>query len=253
MIVRPYYLDMLKTYRDVPLVKILAGIRRCGKSTILDMLKDDLLGSGIAADHVIHLRYTSEELDDSMTAKQMYRDIKEKMTDGERYYLLLDEVQEVDGWEKAVNSLLEDFNTDSPEWFGRFREIAAEEGVYELNRLTAAVNTADMDLKKLWSVAEYAEAEDAEQLTRLARNIGCFTFIEGATGYAEVGRFFTETEDRYILDLEMEDYFDYEGFGEYISYKFYGKFVDGGFIYNDTDTSLLDILYQDEPMTMGGM
>ena len=82
-----------------------------------------------------------------------------------------------------------------------------------------------MDLKKLWSVAEYAEAEDAEQLTRLAKNIGCFTFIEGATSYAEVGRFFTETEDRYILDLEMEDYFDYEGFGEYISDKFYGKFV----------------------------
>ena len=112
MIVRPYYLDMLKTYRDVPLVKILAGIRRCGKSTILDMLKDDLICSGIAADHVIQLRYTSEELDDSMTAKQMYRDIKEKMTDNERYYLLLDEVQEVDGWEKAVNSLLEDSNTD---------------------------------------------------------------------------------------------------------------------------------------------
>ena len=112
MIVRPYYLDILKTYRDVPLVKILAGIRRCGKSTILAMLKDDLLGSGIAADHVIHLRYTSEELDEGMTAKQMYRDIKEKMTDSERYYLLLDEVQEVDGWEKAVNSLLEDSNTD---------------------------------------------------------------------------------------------------------------------------------------------
>ena len=88
---RPYYLDILKTYRDVPLVKVLAGIRRCGKSTILDMLKDDLLGSGIAADHVIHLRYISEELDDSMTAKQMYRDIKEKMTDGERYYLLLED------------------------------------------------------------------------------------------------------------------------------------------------------------------
>ena len=48
MIVRPYYLDILKTYRDVPLVKILAGIRRCGKSTILDMLKDDLLGSAAA-------------------------------------------------------------------------------------------------------------------------------------------------------------------------------------------------------------
>ena len=68
-----------------------------------------------------------------------------------------------------VKITLEDFNIDSPEWFGRFREIASEEGVYELNRLTAAVNTADMDLKKLWSVAEYAEAEDAEQLTSLMR------------------------------------------------------------------------------------
>ena len=112
MIVRPYSLDILRTYRDVPLVKILAGIRRCGKSTILDMLKDDLIGSGVSADHVIHLRYTSEELDDGMTAKQMYRDIKGRMTDGQRYYLLLDEVQEVEGWEKAINSLLEDANTD---------------------------------------------------------------------------------------------------------------------------------------------
>lgn len=112
MIVRPYYLNLLKTYRDVPLVKILAGIRRCGKSTILDMLRDDLIGSGVPGDHVIYLRYTSEELDDGMTDKQMYRDIKARMTDGQRYYLLLDEVQEVNGWEKAVNSLLEDANTD---------------------------------------------------------------------------------------------------------------------------------------------
>ena len=112
MIVRPYYLDILKTYRDTPLVKILAGIRRCGKSTILDMLKDDLISSGILADHIIQLRYTSEELDDNMTAKQMYRDIKDKMTDNLRYYLLLDEVQEINGWERAVNTLLEDFNTD---------------------------------------------------------------------------------------------------------------------------------------------
>ncbi len=112
MIIRPYYLDMLKTYRDVPLVKILAGIRRCGKSTLLDMLRDDLISCGIPADHVIHMRYTSEEIDDGMTSKQMYRDIKEKMVDSERYYLLLDEAQEVNGWERAVNSLLEDANTD---------------------------------------------------------------------------------------------------------------------------------------------
>ena len=103
---------MLKTYRDVPLVKILAGVRRCGKSTILEMLQDDLIKSGINADHIINMRYTSEDFDDDMSDKEMYNSIKEKMTDGERYYLLLDEVQEIKGWEKAVNSLLENANTD---------------------------------------------------------------------------------------------------------------------------------------------
>ena len=112
MIIRPQYMNTLKTYRDVPLVKILAGIRRCGKSTILDMLRDDLLKSGIAADHIISMRYTSEDFDDGMTDKDMYHGIKEQMTGNGRYYLLLDEVQEITGWEKAVNSLLENADTD---------------------------------------------------------------------------------------------------------------------------------------------
>ena len=80
MIIRPQYMELLKTYRDVPLVKILAGIRRCGKSTILEMLRDDLLKSGVSADHIISMRYTSEDFDDGMTDKDMYRSIKEQMT-----------------------------------------------------------------------------------------------------------------------------------------------------------------------------
>lgn len=152
-----------------------------------------------------------------------------------------------------VKITLEDFNTDSPEWFGRFREIAAEEGVYELNRLTGAVNTADMDLKKLWAVAEYAEAENAEQLARLAKSIDCFTFVEGANYFQEIGEYVTQNNEDFTVNPTVAKFFDYRAFGEYIGEIYYGKFVDGGFIYNDTDTSLLDILYQDEPMTMGGM
>ena len=105
-------MELLKTYRDVPLVKILAGIRRCGKSTILEMLRDDLLKNGVDADHIISMRYTSEDFDDSMTDKEMYNGIREQMSGDGRYYLLLDEVQEIDGWEKAVNSLLENTDTD---------------------------------------------------------------------------------------------------------------------------------------------
>lgn len=112
MILRPQYMNVLKTYRGVPLVKVLAGIRRCGKSTILDMLKEDLLQNGVAPDHIISIRYTSEDFDDGMTDKAMYNGIKSQMIGDGCYYLLLDEVQEVSGWEKAVNSLLENANTD---------------------------------------------------------------------------------------------------------------------------------------------
>lgn len=112
MIIRPHYMDTLKTYRDVPLVKILAGVRRCGKSTILTMLREDLIESGIAAERILSRCYTSEELSDCRNDKDMYQDIKGSMTEDSRYYLLLDEVQEVTGWEKAVNSLLENADTD---------------------------------------------------------------------------------------------------------------------------------------------
>ena len=148
---------------------------------------------------------------------------------------------------------LEDFSVNNPKWFERFKQIAADEGVYELNGLTNAINSADTDLKKLWLVAEYAEVEEAGQLARLAENLDCFTFIIGASNYEEVGIYVTENNADFSVNPSVEKFFDYRAFGEYIGEIYYGKFVDGGFIYNDTDTSLLDILYQDEPMTMGGM
>ena len=112
MIVRPHYLDELKKYRDVPLVKILAGIRRCGKSTILDMLREDLLANGVRPEQIIERRYTSLDLGDLPATKDMYQDIKADLNAAGRNYLLLDEVQEIEGWEKAINSLLELGNTD---------------------------------------------------------------------------------------------------------------------------------------------
>lgn len=145
----------------------------------------------------------------------------------------------------------EDICIESEKWTERFKEIAAEEGVYELNRLAAAVNSADMDMEKLWAVAEYAEAEDAKQLSRLAENLDCFTFIVGASNYEEVGIYVTENNENFSVNPSVEKFFDYKAFGKYIAEEYGGKFVGGNFIYNDTDTSLLDILYQDKPMTMG--
>ena len=146
---------------------------------------------------------------------------------------------------------LEDFSVNNPKWFERFKQIAADEGVYELNGLATAINSADTDLKKLWLVAEYAEVEEAGQLARLAENIGCFKVIEDVSDYEDVGRYISDNNNCYALHPELEDYFDFNGFGEHIAEEYGGKFVGGNFIYNDTDTSLLDILYQDKPMTMG--
>ena len=94
------------------MVKILAGIRRCGKSTILDMLREDLLANGVRPEQIIERRYTSLDLGDLPAAKDMYQDIKADLNAAGRNYLLLDEVQEIEGWEKAINSLLELGNTD---------------------------------------------------------------------------------------------------------------------------------------------
>ena len=146
---------------------------------------------------------------------------------------------------------LEDFSVNNPKWFERFKQIAADEGVYELNGLTNAINSADTDLKKLWLVAEYAEVEEAGQLARLAENIGCFKVIEDVSDYEDVGRYIVDNNDCYALHPELEDYFDFNGFGEHIAEEYGGKFVGGNFIYNDTDTDLSEILYQDKPMTMG--
>lgn len=158
MIVRPYYMTLLKTYRNVSLVKVLAGIRHCGKSTILEMLQDDLIKSGVPADHIINMRYTSEDFDDGMTDKDMYNGIKEKMTGGGRYYLLLDEVQEITGWEKAVNSLLENTDTDIYVTGSNSRLMSGEISTYLTGRyVSIPVFTL--------SFAEYMEFKTSDRRT----------------------------------------------------------------------------------------
>ena len=111
-IIRPIYLDKLRPFIDVKLVKILAGIRRCGKSTILDMLKDELLTRGIDEKHIITRRYSNEDYSEKFTSTDMYNDLKGYIVDENKYYFLLDELQEVSGWEKVVNTLMEEYNTD---------------------------------------------------------------------------------------------------------------------------------------------
>ena len=89
---------------ETPFVKILTGVRRCGKSTILKMIMERLKTQrNIPDERIVSCRYDSMEYED-MTAKQMYAQLKERLSPDGKTYLFLDEVQEIKGWEKVVNS-----------------------------------------------------------------------------------------------------------------------------------------------------
>ena len=112
MIDRPLYVNKIMAYVDTPFVKILTGVRRCGKSTILKMIMERLKTErNIPEDRIISCRFDSMEYED-MTAKQIYTLLKNQLSPTGKTYLFLDEVQEVKGWEKVVNSLASDFDVD---------------------------------------------------------------------------------------------------------------------------------------------
>ena len=112
MILRPSYIEAVTPFIDQPLVKILAGVRRCGKSTIFQMLADEFRRRGVPEDRIIQKRYTEMDIPSDISAKDMYDDLKAQIQGKGRCYLLLDEIQEIKGWEKAVNSLLEGADAD---------------------------------------------------------------------------------------------------------------------------------------------
>lgn len=112
MIYRPMYVDKIMAYVDTPFVKILTGVRRCGKSTILKMIMEKLkCERNVSEEQIVSCRFDSMEYED-MTAKQMYTWLKEQLSPDGKTYLFLDEVQEIKGWEKIVNSLASDFDVD---------------------------------------------------------------------------------------------------------------------------------------------
>ena len=111
MIIRENYLKKMIDAKDTEFIKVITGVRRSGKSTLLLMFKDYLINNGIKEDNIIYINFESAEFDDIKDYKDLYKYIKEKIKKG-RVYLLLDEIQNVKSWEKAINSFKVDFDID---------------------------------------------------------------------------------------------------------------------------------------------
>ncbi|MGB6084295.1 ATP-binding protein [Moheibacter sp.] len=112
MILRPTYTNAIIPFIDKPQIKIITGIRRSGKSVVLRLLKEELLQRGVEEEQIITINFESFAFIELTRAQKLYEFVKEKIKSSQRYYLLLDEIQEVEDWEKAVNSFIVDFDVD---------------------------------------------------------------------------------------------------------------------------------------------
>ncbi len=111
MVIRKQYLNRLIEAKDTEFIKVITGVRRSGKSTLLLMFKDHLLNNNVKEENIIHINFESARYDEIKNYKDLYNYVKSKLSKGKNY-ILLDEVQNIDSWEKTVNSINVDFNVD---------------------------------------------------------------------------------------------------------------------------------------------
>ncbi len=112
MIIRDIYLSKIRPFYDVDLIKVITGIRRCGKSVILLQIIDEIKKNGIDDKHIIYINFESKEYSFIKNDDDLYNYIKDKMIDNKKYYLFFDEIQNIERWELAVNSFKSDYKNN---------------------------------------------------------------------------------------------------------------------------------------------
>ena len=160
---RPLYVDRIMAFVDAPFIKILTGVRRCGKSTILKLIMKRLVEErGIAPEQIVSYRFDSMEYD-GYSAREIYALLKGALAPQRRTYLFLDEVQEIEGWEKVVNSLATDFDVDIYLTGSNSRMMSSEIATYLTGRYVAfRIYTLSFG-EYLFFKSHYAEVGDPKQ------------------------------------------------------------------------------------------
>ena len=111
MVIRERYLKLIRPFYNQDLIKVLIGIRRSGKSVILKQIIDELKANGVGDDHIIYINFEDYDFEEYTDAKKLNDYIKEQIIDDKKYYIFFDEIQNVEKWEKVVNSLRATKNT----------------------------------------------------------------------------------------------------------------------------------------------
>ncbi len=196
MIKRELYLNQLRNFIDKPFIKVIAGLRRSGKSSILILLCDELLSMGIAENNIIYLNFESFEFSDIDRTDKLYNFVKAKITNKQRYYILLDEIQEVESWEKAVNSFLVDFNTDIYITGSNSRLLSSELATYLAGRyIEIQINTLSFN-----EYLQFKRERIHQECSNLYREFDYFLRM-GGFPVLHTGDYSFETAYKVIFDI----------------------------------------------------
>lgn len=112
MIYRTEYMNQLHSFKDNKLIKVVTGLRRSGKSTLLQMFRDELIKDGVAENQIQYINFELMKYDAVRNYQQLYELVVEHINQDKKNYLFFDEIQQVEGWEKAINSLTLEFDAD---------------------------------------------------------------------------------------------------------------------------------------------
>lgn len=153
---------------------------------------------------------------------------------------------------------LSDFNANYKKMFDLFKSVLGSKGIYEVNNLARAINrfVDEENLQKLSAVMEYIDTSDAKAIVALAENLDAFGYVKNIRDNESLGRWWIDSHDELQLSIELENYFDYDQYGEEIHREYSGTFLaDGGYVFMEYGHSLKYILdpNNDKSITMGGI
>lgn len=210
---RDLYLNPLISFQDTEIIKVITGIRRCGKSSLLKLMAEHLRKSGVKDEQIIELNFESMTFY-AMDNKQLYSYVKEKVLQNERMYLFLDEVQMIPAWQTAVNSFRIDFDCDI--------YVTGSNAFLLSSELSTYISGRYVEIKMLpLSFREFIDFNDFI--------LQSYTSITG------------ETRKR-VIDEKNEMYEINELFDAYLKYGGMPSVIDVG-LQQDKVTAMLDGLY----------
>ena len=197
MIIRRQYIQRITPFIGKPFVKIISGIRRCGKSTLLMMIKEELINRGVSPSQVVYMNFESFEWAEIDSAKKLYSHIKSTIKDSEKkYYILLDEIQEIRQWEKAVNSFMVDLNVDIYITGSNSRLLSSELATYLTGRYV------EIDMYPL-SFSEVIEFQETQSPRSMVDRKSAFQNYLRLGGFPSLHTASYSTEDAYKIVYDI--------------------------------------------------